>query len=75
MNYSLWTDLSDRNQEEESQSLINRKLINVMPRDGFRASPGYTLLAADYSQIELRIMAHFSRLFLHDINSYFLVYF
>lgn len=30
------------------------------PRDGFRASDGFVLLAADYSQIELRILAHFS---------------
>lgn len=35
--------------------------VFVKPRDGFRASPGYVLLAADYSQIELRIMAHFSK--------------
>ena len=46
---------------ENNNSVINSNLISVMPRDGFRASPGYSLLAADYSQIELRIMAHFSR--------------
>jgi hypothetical protein len=32
----------------------------VTVRDGFVASPGYVLLAADYSQVELRILAHFS---------------
>ena len=29
-------------------------------RDAFVASPGYVLLGADYSQVELRVMAHFS---------------
>lgn len=32
----------------------------VNPRDGFTAIDGYVLLAADYSQVELRILAHFS---------------
>ena len=32
----------------------------INPRDGFTASVGYVLLAADYSQVELRILAHFS---------------
>lgn len=34
--------------------------IEVYPRDGFRAPEGFVLLAADYSQIELRLLAHFS---------------
>lgn len=29
-------------------------------REAFVAAPGYTLLALDYSQVELRLMAHFS---------------
>lgn len=29
-------------------------------RKGFKASPGHVLLGADYSQVELRLLAHFS---------------
>lgn len=34
--------------------------LEVNPRDGFCASKGYVLMTADYCQIELRILAHFS---------------
>ena len=34
--------------------------ITLNPRDGFRASPGCVFIASDYSQIELRIFAHFA---------------
>lgn len=30
-------------------------------RQGFKATEGYTLLGADYSQVELRLLAHFSQ--------------
>jgi hypothetical protein len=44
-----------------SRSSVERDYVaSVRPRDGFRASHGYVLLAADYSQIELRLMAHLS---------------
>lgn len=33
----------------------------VNPRSGFTANKGYRLIAADYCQIELRLIAHFSR--------------
>eukprot|EP01039_Chlorochromonas_danica_P006257 gene6257-6898_t len=34
--------------------------VTVQPRSFFRASPGFVLLAADYCQVELRLLAHFS---------------
>lgn len=36
--------------------------MQVNVRDAFVAEEGHVLIAADYSQIELRVMAHFSRL-------------
>jgi DNA polymerase I-like protein with 3'-5' exonuclease and polymerase domains len=42
-----------RNLPAPSLSIVN-------PRNGFRASRGYVFLTSDYSQIELRILAHFS---------------
>ncbi|CAM9111170.1 unnamed protein product [Pylaiella littoralis] len=32
----------------------------LKPRDGLVASPGYTFVSADYSQMEMRLMAHLS---------------
>jgi DNA polymerase-1 len=40
------------------------KTENKKVRDGFIASEGYSLLAVDYCQIELRLLAHFS----HDME-------
>ena len=37
------------------------KEITVSVRDAFVATPGYVLMSADYSQLELRLMAHFSK--------------
>jgi len=36
-------------------------LVSFSVRDSFIAAPGYVLLSVDYSNIELRMMAHFSR--------------
>lgn len=42
------------------QNIPTRTELGKKVRCGFIASPGYTLLSVDYSQIELRIVAHMS---------------
>ncbi len=43
------------------QNIPTRTEIGRRVRNGFIAQPGWTLLAVDYSQIELRIVAHMSQ--------------
>src|SRR5207245_5547953 len=38
-----------------------RTEVGSVIRAAFTAAPGHVLLAADYSQIELRLLAHFSK--------------
>ncbi|MGH7574907.1 MAG: DNA polymerase I [Longimicrobiales bacterium] len=42
------------------QNIPIRTEVGAEIRKGFIPAPGYRFLAADYSQIELRVMAHFS---------------
>lgn len=42
------------------QNIPIRTDVGASIRKGFIPAPGYCFLAADYSQIELRVMAHFS---------------
>jgi DNA polymerase-1 len=43
------------------QNIPIRRELGRLIRKGFVAAPGTTLLAADYSQIELRLLAHLSQ--------------
>ena len=48
----------DKTQPQQRCSSLSRVVLS--PRDGIISSKGYILLSADYSQIELRLLAHFS---------------
>lgn len=43
------------------QNIPVGETAGIIVRDAFRAEEGKRLLAADYSQVELRVMAHFSQ--------------
>ncbi|MEF3191886.1 MAG: DNA polymerase I, partial [Campylobacterales bacterium] len=51
--------LSSRN--PNLQNIPVRTLIGRRIRDGFIARPGFSLVGIDYSQIELRLLAHFTQ--------------
>ena len=54
------TALTSPNHNVTTDGVSKPSYTTLNPRDGFTVSEGYVLLAADYSQVELRILAHFS---------------
>lgn len=58
--------------QQQQQPIENISKIILNPRDGFQATPGYIFISSDYSQIELRLFAHFAMdkklydAFIHD---------
>ena len=54
------TALTSPNHNVTTDGVSKPTYSTINPRDGFTASEGFVLLAADYSQVELRILAHFS---------------